>query len=183
MHRDWFLLILRFLHFADNSAFNATDPNRDRLKIREFTQMVRQRCKEVFTPGRDLCVDESLILFKGRLGFNQFITRKRANFGIKLFQLCTKTGILLKYWCTVVTWQKELITVPERDFLMSECICWRWCSLTCKKDTACSWTTSILPHTSHSFCWRTTPHWLVQSALIGRTTPQISLQLTLDAEN
>ena len=123
MPRDRILLILRFLDFADNSAFNASNPNRDRLwKIREFTQMVHQRCKEVFTPGRDLCVDESLLRFKGRLGFKQFIKTKRVRFGIKLFELCTKTSILLDFLVYSGDMTKELITVPERDFLMSECI-------------------------------------------------------------
>ncbi|KAJ8364921.1 hypothetical protein SKAU_G00137520 [Synaphobranchus kaupii] len=36
----------------------------------------------------DLCVDESLMLWKGRLGFRQYIPSKRHRFGIKFFVLC-----------------------------------------------------------------------------------------------
>ena len=35
MTRDCFLLMIKFLHFADNTNYDANDPNRDRLfKIR-----------------------------------------------------------------------------------------------------------------------------------------------------
>ena len=41
MTRDRFLLLVKFLHFADNTNYDASDPNRDRLfKIREVCQMI-----------------------------------------------------------------------------------------------------------------------------------------------
>jgi len=45
----------------------------------------------------ELCVDEWLVLFKGRLSFRQFIRTKHARFGIKIFQLCTSIGVLLDF--------------------------------------------------------------------------------------
>ena len=42
-------------------------------------------------------MDESLVLFKGRLSFKQYISLKRARFGIKLYQLYTFSGILLDF--------------------------------------------------------------------------------------
>ena len=42
-------------------------------------------------------IDESLVLFKGRLCFQQYIISKRARFGINLYQLCTCNGILLDF--------------------------------------------------------------------------------------
>ena len=42
-------------------------------------------------------MDESLVLFKGRLSFKQYISSRRARFGIKLYQLCTHNGILLDF--------------------------------------------------------------------------------------
>ena len=51
--------------------------------------------RTVFTPGRELSVDESLVLFKGRLKFRQFIRTKRARFGIKLYELCKSDGTTL----------------------------------------------------------------------------------------
>ena len=40
-------------------------------------------------------VDKSLILFKGRLHFHQYIKTKRARFSIKLYELTTSDGITL----------------------------------------------------------------------------------------
>ena len=45
----------------------------------------------------NLSVDESLVLFKGRLKFKQYIKTKRARFGIKLYELCTSSGITLDF--------------------------------------------------------------------------------------
>ncbi|KAJ8351826.1 hypothetical protein SKAU_G00233020 [Synaphobranchus kaupii] len=44
--------------------------------------------KRSFIPYKDLCVDESLMLWKGRLGFRQYIPSKRHRFGIKFFVMC-----------------------------------------------------------------------------------------------
>ena len=86
MARDGFLLLLKFLHFSDNDLFDAKDPNTDRLfKIRLLVNLIRDRCANVYSPGRDLCVDESLVLFKNRLAIKQFIRTKRARFGINPF--------------------------------------------------------------------------------------------------
>ena len=42
-------------------------------------------------PGENICVDESLMLWKGRLGFRQYIKSKRARFGIKSYEICEST--------------------------------------------------------------------------------------------
>ena len=42
-----------------------------------------------------LSVDESLVLFKGRLKFKQYIKTKRSLYGIKLYELPTSHGISL----------------------------------------------------------------------------------------
>ena len=42
----------------------------------------------MFSPLCNLCIDESLLLWKGRLLFKQYIPKKHNRFGIKLFVLC-----------------------------------------------------------------------------------------------
>ena len=59
--------------------------------------MIKQQCRKVYSPGKNLSVDESLVLFKGKLSFIQYIKSKRARFGIKLFQLCISSGIPLDF--------------------------------------------------------------------------------------
>ena len=100
MRRDRFLLLLRFLHCADNSNYNQNDPCRDILfKVRQVMNMLRRRCSEVFYPGKYLSMDESLVLFIGRLSFKQYIKSKRSRIGIKLFQLCTASGDTTRFPC------------------------------------------------------------------------------------
>jgi len=55
-------------------------------------------CKKlaVFPVNQNLYIDESLLLFKGRLSFKQYIPAKRSRFGIKTDVLCDcKTGYVL----------------------------------------------------------------------------------------
>ena len=123
MARDRFLLLLRFLHFADNDALDARDPDRDRLgKIRPLINLIRDRCAAVYSPGKDLCVDESLVLFEGWVAFKQFTRTKRARFGIKLFELCTSNGVLLDFMTYHERMSDKLLTLPNHDFLTSDLI-------------------------------------------------------------
>ena len=74
MPRDRFRLIMKFFHINDNDNpdYNPHAEDRDRLyKIRPFLDMIHQRFRNVYSPGREICVDESLVLFKGRLHFKQ----------------------------------------------------------------------------------------------------------------
>lgn len=93
MSRDRFSLLLRFLHFADKGNHNKDD----RIwKVREIISMFLSRYRKYFYPFQKLVIDESLMLFKGRLIFKQYIPSKRHRFGIKLFVLCDcETGIVL----------------------------------------------------------------------------------------
>ena len=100
MSRNRFQLILKFFHCNDNNnpQYDANDENRDRLyKVRPLIDLLRARCKTVYTPGQNVSVDESLVLFKGHLKFKQFIKTKRACFGIKLYELTASYGITLDF--------------------------------------------------------------------------------------
>lgn len=89
--RDRYLLLLQMLHFSDDNAFNS-DPLR---KIRNIIDKLRGTFANAFYPYRNLCIDETLLLYKGRLTFKQFTSSKRNRFGIKSFVLCDcKTGYI-----------------------------------------------------------------------------------------
>lgn len=95
MSRNRFQVILDFLHFNDNSHYDPNDPNRDRLyKVRPLIDHLVSKFKSVYTPSRDISIDEELMLWKGRLHFKQYIPNKRSRFGIKFFSLCEATGYL-----------------------------------------------------------------------------------------
>lgn len=56
-------------------------------------------------PERDVSVDESLLLFKGRLSWKQYMPLKRARFGIKSFLLCESSSGYI--WNSVIYTGKE----------------------------------------------------------------------------
>ena len=49
---------------------------------------------EAYIPSHEILIDEELMLWKGRLGFKQYILNKRCRFGIKYFSLC-ETSVYL----------------------------------------------------------------------------------------
>jgi len=77
-----FQLLLRYLHFVNDEA---TDSNDHLRKIWPLLEMLRTSFKKTYMPEQNISVDESLMLFKGRLLMKQYIPLKRARFGIKIF--------------------------------------------------------------------------------------------------
>lgn len=77
MPRNRFQSILQFLHFADNSRYDANDPNHDRLyKVRPVVGYLVSKFKSVYIPEEHISIDEELLLWKGRLVFKQYIPLK-----------------------------------------------------------------------------------------------------------
>ena len=100
MPRIRFQLLQRFLHFQDNQdpTYDPNDPDRDRLfKVRTIINMLKENFNTVYYPPKNLTIDESLVIFKGRLLFKQYTRTKRSKFGIKMFELATTDGILLDF--------------------------------------------------------------------------------------
>ena len=96
MKRDRFYLILKFLHVNNNETVDSENPGWLH-KVRPLIELLRERFRKVYSPGKNLSVDESLVLYKGRLKFKQCIKTKRARFGIKRYELCTSSGITLDF--------------------------------------------------------------------------------------
>jgi len=99
MPRNRFFLLLKFFHVNDNQNIpNRDDPNRDRLyKVRPMLDELFEKFQHAYTPGPSVAVDESLLLWKGRLIFRQYLLLKRARFGIKLFCLCDDSGYMYRF--------------------------------------------------------------------------------------
>ena len=85
MSRNGFNSIMKFLRF---SPAQEVDKRRPKTRIQPFLDMLKVRFERAIDPGPNIGIDESLILWKGRLMFKQFIRTKRARFGIKIFFLC-----------------------------------------------------------------------------------------------
>ena len=87
MSRDRFLLIRRFLDFVDNSGYQRGVSGK-LFKIKPVLEYIQSKIESLFHPGKFFAVDESLLLWKGRLSWKQYIPKKRSRFGIKSFELC-----------------------------------------------------------------------------------------------
>ncbi|XP_041423567.1 piggyBac transposable element-derived protein 4-like [Xenopus laevis] len=94
MPRNRYQLLLRFLHFNNNAtAVPPNEPGHDRLhKLRPLINSLSERFREVYAPSQNICIDESLLLFKGRIKFRQYIPSKRARYGIKFYKLCESSS-------------------------------------------------------------------------------------------
>jgi len=112
MARDRFFHILRFLHFENSDdppnnddplyhddspnhddPTNHDDPDYDRLwKMRKIFDTLNNKFCELYNPTEHLAVDEVIVLYKGRIVFRQYITKKHKRFGIKIYKLCDSLG-------------------------------------------------------------------------------------------
>lgn len=95
MSRNRFCSILSMLHF-NNPIQRNTNSRLEKIEL--IINHARQKYKSLLTPYRNLCVDESIVPFKGRLSIKQYLPKKRNRFGIKLFVLCdVTTGIIIDF--------------------------------------------------------------------------------------
>ncbi|GIZ00909.1 hypothetical protein CEXT_127441 [Caerostris extrusa] len=76
-----FCLLQRYLYFSDNAAFDPQNHECPKLvKVWPVLKHLNEKFSETVTPERDVTIDESLMIFKGRLGWKQFIPLKRTRF-------------------------------------------------------------------------------------------------------
>jgi len=92
MTRTRFLQILHHLHFVDNESEVAKlpkdSPDYDKLyKIRDLLNIIRRNIQGALNLERNIAIDETLVKFKGRVGFRQFLPNKPSRFGVKNFTL------------------------------------------------------------------------------------------------
>ena len=86
MSQNKLILLEKFLHFVDNQALG--ESYNKAAKIQPILEMLVDRFQLLLELERDISIDESLLLWKGRLGWKQYIPKKRARFGLKAFVLC-----------------------------------------------------------------------------------------------
>ena len=105
MSRNRFQSLLKFLYFASNDIVG-TVPNRLQ-KMQPIVDILLQRFQDVYTPCSLLVVEETMIPFRGRLLFRQYIPGKSPKYCIKLFKLCTLDAY---------TWNLRIYVVKSATF-------------------------------------------------------------------
>lgn len=56
-------------------------------KVSNFMEYINSKFSEYFIPGKNICVDESVVKFKGRVAFITYNPNKPTKWGIKIFVL------------------------------------------------------------------------------------------------
>lgn len=90
MTANRFKKIIENLHCNDNETqAPKSDPSHDKLhKVKPLLDLLNQNVRKVYTPSGVVCVDESMIPFKGRNVLKQYMPKKPIKWGYKVWCLC-----------------------------------------------------------------------------------------------
>lgn len=111
--RNRFQLLLKMLHFNDNEQ--ASD---DKLhKLTPIVNKLRESLQRSMISSEYVCIDETLVPFRGRLSFRQYISNKRHIFGIKVFKPCLAGGYTYEF--KIYCWKQKngKLSVPTKVVL------------------------------------------------------------------
>ncbi|CAK9796542.1 PiggyBac transposable element-derived protein 4 [Anthophora plagiata] len=99
MSADRFLLLCKFLHFENNQLHDEIRPRTKMTTIKMVLDNIVKKCQTLYIPQIDTCIDGSLLMWKGRLSWKQYIPLNRSRFGIKIFVLCDSESGYIWNFC------------------------------------------------------------------------------------
>jgi hypothetical protein len=119
-----FFLLHQSLHFVNNSSMSSglSKAEKSMYKIKAVFDFLIDRFSTVYVPNQNIAVDESLMLFKGRLAMKQYIPMKRAQFGLKLHELCESQSTVGYTWNALIHTGPSMILKESADGLKSSSI-------------------------------------------------------------
>ncbi|XP_030018120.1 piggyBac transposable element-derived protein 4-like isoform X2 [Sphaeramia orbicularis] len=92
MSRNRFEIIWKFLHFSDNET-RPVNSNDKLYKVRPVLDYLVCKFREMYQPNTNICIDEGVLLWRGRLAFKVYNPQKPIKYGIKSYILCdSETG-------------------------------------------------------------------------------------------
>ncbi|CAD1480567.1 unnamed protein product, partial [Heterotrigona itama] len=139
MSRNRFQIFLRMLHFANNETADVTN----RLwKIQPIIDELNENFKQYYHPTELICIDESMIPFRGRIIFRQYMKQKRHRCGIKIFKLSCGLGYTYSFRVYSGKTFDAMNTTPtntvmnlcEDIFHKGHTLCTDNCAITLSKD-------------------------------------------------
>jgi len=97
MSRDRFDIIWRYLHLQDNDD-RGVDRNDKLWKIRWYLDHMTRQFQEIYEVNGFVTLDESMVKYKGRLAFRQYLPHKANKWGIKVWVLAeSSTGYVSNF--------------------------------------------------------------------------------------
>ena len=107
-------MMLKFLHINDNSMYKKKgEPGHDPLyKIRPFLEPLIANFQAEYTLHKEISVDETMISYKGRLGFIQYMPKKPKKWGMKAFVLSdSQSGYVYNWYLYTGKWCSCTVSV------------------------------------------------------------------------
>jgi hypothetical protein len=102
-----------FLHLSHNSTSEPYE------KVRPFIEYVSARWRQLYNPSTHLCIDESIVAYRGRCKYVQYTPNKPSRYGIKLFCLSESSGYILDiYFYKGKEDEDDITLVVVKTFLM-----------------------------------------------------------------
>ena len=80
------------MHFNNNDNIGTYQGPSKLFKIYPVLSHLNTKFQSLYLPGQNIAIDQSLMLWKGRLPFRQYIPLKSSKFGIKTYELCESSS-------------------------------------------------------------------------------------------
>ncbi len=101
MMQNAYEFMCQHIHFADSSMNipSGSDGYDPLFKVRYVLKLIQEGLLKVWTAGKDVAIDESMIKYMGRaIAWVQYMPAKPIKHGIKVFCICCAvSGIMLAY--------------------------------------------------------------------------------------
>jgi len=95
MTRNRFFELRFCYHVIDNNTIPTNNIDRF-IKVRPLYDLLKKRCNEL-PVEQNICVDEQMVPFKGKLSVKQYMRGKPNPWGIKLYLLCGENGLVYNF--------------------------------------------------------------------------------------
>ena len=113
---DRFESICNFMHFNNYDHVRTYQRTSKLFKIYPVLSNLNTKLKSLYLPGQNIAIDESLMLWRGRLFFRQYIPLKSSKFEIKSYELCESSSGYL--WSFIIYTGKD--TVFQTAFISGD---------------------------------------------------------------
>ncbi|KAG8226791.1 hypothetical protein J437_LFUL002837 [Ladona fulva] len=87
--------IVRLPKIAQNPLPGEPKPEDPLYKVRNIVETFRNNMKKTYYPKKELSLDESMVMWRGRPYFRQYIQGKSHKYGIKIYMLSEPDGLVL----------------------------------------------------------------------------------------
>ena len=112
MARNRFQIITRVMRFDSKDTKEERQARDKMAPIRDIHDKIAARCRVVYKPGSQLCVDEQLVVYRGRCPFNIYIPSKPGKYGMKVWVCC---DVDTSYVCNLELYTGKQERMPEID--------------------------------------------------------------------